>query len=226
MVTREDTTLKKIEDLFDIRINNTKLVSESLVHPSVGGKSFQRLEFLGDRTLGLVMSLWLFGKYPEDSEGPLTKRLSNMVNRHSLLEIAQNIDLEQWIVFDSRSPDKERIVSDALESLIGALFIDQDMEIISRIIRTLWSPLIKKYTQPSVDPKSSLQENLQSQGFSLPTYTLLEQSGKSHDPSFKVLVEIDSPQKKSFEGEGSSKKGAEQDAAKKALASLEKSHTK
>lgn len=216
--------VKKIEKLFNITIHDTDLVAQSLVHPSVGGQSFQRLEFLGDRALGLIISAWIFERHPEDSEGLLTKRLSNLVNRQSLLEIAYRIQLEKYLSFDAQSMDKERIISDGLESLLGALFIDQGIENVSNIVRDLWSTIINKYIQPTIDPKSSLQESLQSINRPLPTYQLLEQSGKSHHPYFKMSVSISLPEKKVFFGEGYSKKKAEQNAAESALNFIKTKH--
>jgi len=148
-----------------------------------------------------------------------------MVNRQSLLEVAKKIELEHCLSFDAQSMDKERILSDSLESLIGALFIDQGINIVSDIIKNLWSEMIKKYTRPTVDPKSFLQEYLQSKNMPLPSYSLLEQSGKSHNPCFKITVHVDLPEKKIFLGQGPSKKKAEQSAAAQALAFIETSST-
>ncbi len=225
----------RIEKNFGICIKDVNQFKECLIHPSAGGTQFQRLEFLGDRVLSLIISTMLFNNYPVENEGFLTKRLSNLVNRHGLLQVGHSMNLESYLVFDAQNMDKKRIVSDAVEAVIGALMLDQGIDQTTDIVHRLWRPMINETNSPIVDPKSALQEHVQSKGWPLPVYTLVKRQGKSHEPTFTVNVTIartvpdrldhtnSSCTVGVFSGTEASKKKAEQKAAEKALAFMQSS---
>jgi len=217
--------LNKLEKLISIKFKNQKILKQSLTHKSYNSlESNEKLEFLGDRVLGLVISKKLYEKYPNDKEGSLDKKLASLVNKKKCLEIAKSINLEKFI-FIGNSKNKitkieDKIISDTCESLIGAIYLDKGIDVTQKFILNLWNKHIDLSEKTYVDPKTKLQEYSLKNYKSLPVYKLLENSGPKHKPIFKIGVRLKNS--KLTKGTGSSKKEAEQSAALTFLTNLNK----
>jgi len=217
--------VNKLEKKISLKFKNQKLLKQSLTHKSHNSiESNEKLEFLGDRVLGLVISKKLYEKYPNDKEGSLDKKLASLVNKKKCLEIANSINLEKFI-FIGNSKKKitkieDKIVSDACESLIGAIYLDKGIDVTAKFILNLWNKHIDLSDETYVDPKTKLQEYSLKKFKLLPIYKLLESSGPKHKPIFKIGVRLKNS--KIFKGIGSSKKEAQQNAAEVLLKNLNK----
>jgi ribonuclease-3 len=217
--------LNKLEKLINIKFKNQKILKQCLTHKSHNSlESNEKLEFLGDRVLGLVISKKLYEKYPDDKEGSLDKKLASLVNKKKCLEIAKSINLEKFI-FIGNSKNKitkieDKIISDTCESLIGAIYLDKGIDVTQKFILNLWNKHIDLSEKTYVDPKTKLQEYSLKKYKSLPVYKLLENSGPKHKPIFKIGVRLKNS--KLAKGTGSSKKEAEQNAALILLTNLNK----
>ena len=217
--------LNKLEKLINIKFKNQKILKQCLTHKSHNSlESNEKLEFLGDRVLGLVISKKLYEKYPDDKEGSLDKKLASLVNKKKCLEIAKSINLEKFI-FIGNSKNKitkieDKIISDTCESLIGAIYLDKGIDVTQKFILNLWNKHIDLSEKTYVDPKTKLQEYSLKNYKSLPVYKLLENSGPKHKPIFKIGVRLKNS--KLTKGTGSSKKEAEQSAALTFLTNLNK----
>ena len=216
----------RIEAWIEHRFRDPDLLVEALTHPSAtrrGGKvprNNQRFEFLGDRVLGLVVAHHLLARFPNEEEGPLSRRHAALVRRETLAEIAGAFGLGDLLIF-ARSEEagngrvNPSILADALEALIGALYLDGGIEPAERFVRASWEPHIQKMGQPPRDAKTALQEWAQGRGLALPTYSLLETSGPAHAPRFDVQVTL--PGFSPTTATAKSKRQAEQAAAKALL---------
>jgi ribonuclease-3 len=207
--------MSSIENRIAYKFHDPVLLDHALNHPSCGGKFFQRLEFLGDRVLGLTIAQWLYEQFPNDPEGSLTKRLANMVNRSALNRVAQGLDLSHYVKYDTENTPNSRVMADACEAILGAVYLDSGFASAQSIIKKLWAGLLDESSTPPIDAKSALQEYLQGEKRPLPTYTLIGQKGPSHQPVFQTRLDI-APDE-SFTGTGLSKRDAEQQAAQCAL---------
>jgi ribonuclease-3 len=208
---------------------NSSLLKQALAHRSyaheIGVESNERLEFLGDSVLSLVISEYIYKHFPKKSEGDLSKWRAYFVNADSLAKIAKKIDLGNYLLLgvgEERSGGRERksLLADAMEALIAAIYLEYGWERVSGFIIKLWEPLIeqmKKHPQP-IDPKTILQEVLQSKGSS-PKYKLVNVKGPDHNRSYSVAVYNDD--QLIGTGRGKSKKEAEQEAAEEALKIIE-----
>ncbi len=203
------------------------LLTQALTHPSAlpSGKGipFERLEFLGDRVLGLVIAHWLFEEFPQEKEGDMAKRLAALVCKETLIEIATALTLDQAMTLkrERSSAQQKRLdtlLADGCEALIGALYLDGGLEVARAFVHTQWEHLIHKSQTPPRDPKSILQEWIQAKGHPHPTYTVLNAQGPAHAPHFVVTVEVAGYA--TTQGEGSSKQLAEKDAAQHMLDQL------
>jgi ribonuclease III len=215
----------KIEKKIDIKFKSTELLVKSLTHKSYDAiNSYEKLEFLGDRVLGLVISKRLLEIYPDEKEGVLDKKLASLVNKKKCLEVGKSINLEKYILISNNNKRQikieGKIIADALESLIGAIFLDQGLSITEKFILKIWDIHLKASKITFVDSKTQLQEYSLKKYKKLPVYKLIENSGPRHKPFFRVSVEIENS--KFFVGNGSSKKDAEQKAAKLFLINLDK----
>ena len=217
--------LNKLEKIISLKFKNQKLLKQSLTHKSHNSlESNEKLEFLGDRVLGLVISKKLYKKYPQDKEGSLDKKLASLVNKKKCLEVANSINLKKFI-FVGNSKKKitfieDKIISDACESLIGAIYLDKGIDVTEKFILNLWNKHINLTDETYVDPKTKLQEYSLKKFKLLPIYKLLEISGPKHKPIFKIGVRVKNS--KIVKGSGSSKKEAEQNAASILLKNLSK----
>ena len=177
--------------------------------------SFERLEFLGDRVLSLIVSDMLLERFPSANEGELSRRLVGLIRRETLATIAKNI-----VLVAISEKKNVNALADGLEALIGAIFCDGGIKHAKQFIVKFWSKIIDEQYSPPVDAKSKLQEILQAKGKPLPVYHNLGHKGPDHMPTFSVKLEI-SGEKIVF-GEGETKRIAEQEAAKIMLKKLKK----
>ena len=201
-------------------MNNISLLKESLTHKSANQNiNNERLEFLGDRVIGLILAKKLLDLYPEKTEGDLDKRFAKLVNKKTCSKISWSIGLSEYIIKSDPkkkvSEKDEKILSDSCEALIGAIYADRGYNYVKEFVLRLWKNEIKKSDVTVLDPKTKLQEYSLKLFKKLPIYTLLSTKGPRHNPSFKISVAIKKSGK--YTGLGSSKKSAEQDAANNLL---------
>ena len=214
---------KILEHKINIKFKNKKLLSLSLIHKSFDILSNnEKLEFLGDRVLALVLSKKLFNLYPYESEGNLDKKFASLVNRKTCLKISKNLELEKFLIlgntYKKNSKIEDKILSDACEALIGAIYLDSGHKVVEGFILRFWNDEIKKSGKIEIDSKTKLQEYSLKRFQKLPIYKVLAYKGPQHIPSYKVSVKIYGSN--FFFGVGNSKKIAEHDAAKILLKDL------
>ena len=207
---------QSLEKKINIKFKNTNLLIQSLTHKSHNSlKNNEKIEFLGDRVLGLVIAKKLLEIYPDEKEGILDKKFASLVNKRTCLEIAKNINLEKYILTFNPNNKKikieDKIISDCCEALIGALYLDKGLNITEKIILDLWKNHIKKSVVTQIDAKTKLQELALKNFKKLPIYKLISNTGPRHKPLFKVGVKLSNT--KYFIALGKSKKDAEQNAA-------------
>ena len=216
--------MKKNFNQFEKKIgysfNNINLLIQSLTHKSFDPiKNNEKLEFLGDRVLGLIISKNLLKTFPNDNEGDLDKKLASLVNRKQCVKIANKLNLSEFILIRNSKNKKQeienKILSDSIESIIGAIYLDQGFEKVEKFILDHWREDIIKRTITERDAKTKLQELSLKVNKSLPIYKLIENKGPRHKPIIKVSVKIKNS--KVIVAIGNSKKEAEQNAAKKLL---------
>ena len=212
-----------LEKKINIKFKNKDLLAQSLTHKSFDTKkNNEKIEFLGDRVLGLVLAKKLLDIYPEDKEGVLDKKFASLVNKKTCLEIAKNINLDKFILTFNPNNKKikieDKIISDSCEALIGAIYLDKGLDVTERVILDLWKKNIKKSVVTQIDAKTKLQELTLKNFKRLPIYKLISSKGPRHKPLFKVGVKL--PDTKYFISEGNSKKEAEQNAAMECLKSI------
>ena len=216
-------SINKLENKIGIKFKNKDLLVKSLIHKSHNSnENNEKLEFLGDRVLGLVFAKNLLKIYPSEKEGIIDKKFANLVNKKTCLLVARKLELEKFITTGnsykglSRSDDK--IISDGLEALLGAIFLDQGMHTVEKFILHEWGEFLEKSNETQIDAKTQLQEYSLKKFKLLPIYKIQKQSGPQHSPVFKVEVQIKNSKK--FYASGTSKKNAQQNAAKKLLIDL------
>jgi len=216
-------SIKKIEETVKINFQNKKLLLQSLIHKSFNEQyNNEKLEFLGDRVIGLVISKKLLELYPEENEGVIDKKFSNLVNKKTCTKIAKQLRLKQFIKtgksFKNIKSSDEKILSDCCEALIGAIYLDQGLPVSEKFIIQNWDVFIKKSNITEIDPKTRLQEHSLKKYKKLPIYKMFKQIGPRHNPIFKVQVQISNSKK--YFGQGKSKKIAQKNAASKLIKSL------
>ncbi len=208
--------------------NNPQLLCQALLHPSRKRRGqvsdFERLEFLGDRVLGLVMAEWLYELFPSEAEGAMAKRHAQLVRAETLIAVAENWNVAGAIeVAASEKLDgalqSQSLLADAAEALLAAVYLDQGYEAVRDVVRTAFAPFVNGDMAPPNDPKSALQEWSQGRGLPVPNYELIGQTGPDHAPSFVVRVSL--PGYPAVEGQGTSKRIAEKDGAIKLLNNLQ-----
>jgi ribonuclease-3 len=210
-----------IEELFGTlghRFSNRGLLIRALSHSSVAGpESYERLEFLGDRVLGLVVAQLLLERFPAENEGEIGRRFAALVQASTLARVGADIGVER---FARVSPGvlNENIVADMVEALIAAVYLDGGMTSAEAFIRRIWDPLVEQKSRPPRDPKTALQEWAQSKGHGLPVYSDVGRLGPDHQPEFTVEVSLEGQEP--ARASGPSKRAAEQDAAAGMLARL------
>lgn len=214
-------------DPFGHRFADTGLLERALTHRSAGAPHNERLEFLGDALLGLIAAEALFGRWPKADEGAMTRARAELVRESTLARIARRLDLGPRLKLGpgemkSGGHRRDSILSDALEAVIAAIYLDAGLDACRDVVLGWLEPELDALIAGKVekDAKTRLQEWLQARQHPLPGYELLGESGSDHDKTFRVRCSVAEPAA-SAEGEGSSRRAAEQQAAEAVLAALE-----
>ena len=212
--------INKFQKDLKIKLKNKSLLIMALTHKSANQKNNnEKLEFLGDRVIGLVLSKKLFDLYPEENEGVLDKRFAGLVNKNICCDIGWSIGIHKYIVVGNKkkkiNKKDEKIISDCCEAVIGAIYIDQGFNYVRDFILKIWKKNIDRSDITILDPKTKLQEYSLKRYKKLPLYRLINSSGPRHSPTYKISVSIVGT--KQFIGTGGSKQQAEQNAAAKLL---------
>ena len=212
-----------LQKKINIKFKNLDLLIQSLTHKSFDTKkNYEKMEFLGDRVLGLVIAKKLLETYPDEKEGILDKKFASLVNKNTCLEIAKKINLEKYILTFNPNNKKikieDKIISDSCEALIGAIYLEKGLASAEKVILDLWKNNIIDSIITQIDAKTKLQELSLKNFKKLPIYKLISNTGPRHKPSFKVGVKL--PNTKYFFGLGKSKKDAEQNAAIECLKNI------
>ncbi|MDR6852230.1 ribonuclease-3 [Sphingomonas sp. BE123] len=197
--------------------------SRALTHGSQGAANYERLEFLGDRVLGLTLAEWLYARFPNEPEGKLSRRFNALVTGQMCAEVAREIGVPRHLKLgkqarDDGASDSDNVLGDVMEALIGATFLDQGFDAARALVRRLWDSRIDNQSAAPKHPKSALQEWAAANNRRAPDYVLVERSGPGHAPRFRVKAEI--AKLAEAEGTGSSKQEAETAAAAALLAQL------
>jgi len=213
---------KPVVDLEERIAHNFKdqdLIKTALTHSSAAaGYNYERLEFLGDRVLGLVIAELLYERFPKEAEGDLAKRLAALVQGSFLAKISQELDLGSYINLSDAEKlaggaENENILADIFESLIGALYLEGGFEKCQSLIHDLWADRLDVMKEPPLHPKTQVQEWAQAKGLGLPSYTIVAQSGPDHAPMFDIELRLEG-----FDpvtAQGRSRQLAEKEAARK-----------
>ena len=215
--------ISKFEKKIQIKMKDKSLLIKALTHKSANQVyNNEKLEFLGDRVLGLVLSNKLIDLYPNENEGILDKRFAKLVNRSTCSMMGWSIQMQDYIILgDAKkkvTQKDEKILSDSCEALIGAIFLDQGFDFAQEFVLKLWKKHIDKSYITVLDSKTRLQEYSLKIYKKLPIYRLINSSGPRHKPTFKISVSIHGS--KLYIGTGSSKQDAQQNAAKKLLKNI------
>ena len=205
-----------LEKKLKINFKDKDLLIKSLTHKSYDKENnYEKLEFLGDRVLGLIISKKLIEIYPNEKEGILDKKFASLVNKKTCLEIAKKIGLQRYILTlntkNKKNIIEDKVMADSCEALIGCIYLDKGFQITEKIILRLWSEKIKDSVVTQIDAKTKLQELSLKKFKKLPIYKLISNTGPKHKPLFKIGVKLINT--KLYVSEGKSKKDAEQNAA-------------
>ena len=214
----------EIQNIIKIKFNNVLILKKSLIHKSFDSiNNNEKLEFLGDRVLGLILSKKLLDIYPEEKEGIIDKKFANLVNKKTCTKIAKDLNIKKYMFlgesYKGMNRSDEKIISDCLEALIGGIFLDRGIDISEKFILKHWENFLKESNFTMIDSKTKLQEYSLKRYKKLPLYKMSKQTGPQHSPIFKVEVQI--PESEKFSANGKSKKDAQQNAAKKLLNNLD-----
>ena len=207
---------QNLEKKIKVNFKNKKLLIKSLTHKSYDNlDNNEKIEFLGDRVLGLVIAKKLLEIYPDEKEGILDKKFASLVNKNTCLEIAKNLNLQKYILIykqkNKNVPIEDKVIADTCEALIGAIYLDKGFVVTEKIILGLWKKHIDESIVTQIDAKTQLQELSLKKFRKLPIYKTISNSGPRHKPIFKVGVKLIDT--KFYISEGKSKKEAEQNAA-------------
>ena len=216
---------KQLEKKIKINFKNKELLIKSLTHKSYNKEqNNEKIEFLGDRVLGLVIAKRLLEIYPKEKEGILDKKFASLVNKKTCLEIAQKLDLQKFILtFKTKNKKKiieDKVMADSCEALIGSIYLEKGFDIVEDFILNMWSTHIKNSVITQVDAKTKLQEYSLKKFKKLPIYKIVSNTGPRHQPLFKVGVKL--LDTKFYVSDGKSKKDAEQNAAFLCLQNIKK----
>ena len=216
--------ITKFEKKINIKFKNINLLIRSLTHKSYDSiNNNEKLEFLGDRVLGLIISKKLFETYPKDKEGTLDRKLASLVNKQKCFEVAKSLELERFVLVGNTTKANKienKIIADCCEALLGAVYLDQGLTVVEKFILKIWKVHLKDSVVIYVDSKTQLQEYSLKKYKSLPIYKIFENSGPKHKPTFKVGVRL--KYTKFINANGNSKKEAQQKAAALFLKNIEK----
>ena len=217
------TNSKILEKKLNVKFLDQKILIRCLTHKSFDSvNNNEKIEFLGDRVLGLIIAKKLLEIYPDEKEGILDKKFASLVNKKKCLEIAKKIKLEKYIlVFNPKNKNikiEDKVIADCLEAIIGGIYLDKGLNFTEKFILSLWREHIKASVVTQIDSKTKLQEHSLKFFKVLPIYKLISNTGPRHKPLFKVAVKLKNT--KFFTAEGVSKKDAEQNSASLCLESI------
>lgn len=191
-----NTFVADINKLINYKFKDEKLLTESFTHKSISSVNYERLEFLGDAVLQLIITKYLYKTYPSIDEGSLSREKQSIVSRKTIAKVSLQLGLINFLIsknldFNSSASLKSTISANLIESLIGALFLDSDYSMCEEIVKKIFSKyLVIKKDIGIKDPKTLLQEYMQSKNMSLPVYTTLNISGPPHQPGFKITCKV------------------------------------
>ena len=212
-----------VEEKLQHRPKDVSLFELALTHSSAGPDSYERLEFLGDRVLGLTIARALYERYPKEPEGKLSRRYNALVARETCAEVGYELGIPALLRLgkqarDDRANQSDNVVGDAVESLLGALLLDGGLQSAEQFVMRMWGPYLAGQVRAPEHPKSALQELAAARNWRAPQYELVSRTGAHHAPIFSVRVSIRDVGE--AEGEGSSKQEAETAAATELLTRL------
>ena len=218
--------IAEMEVILGYKFNEPRLLREALTHRSAAGsgrRSNERLEFLGDRVLGLTVAVWLVEQYPREEEGALGPRLAHLVSQPVLARIAEELGLFALLSVppgETRAGVRRRasVLADTMEALLGAMFLDGGLEPVQRFVRARFAATMIAEADPPKDPKTALQEWGQARALGLPVYEIASREGPSHEPHFVISVSLGG---EVTQGEGGNRRAAEQAAAQALLVRLQ-----
>lgn len=219
-----DKPTQIVATLLGHKPRDASLFERALTHGSRKGETnYERLEFLGDRVLGLTIAEWLYARFPLEAEGKMNQRFSRLVSRETCAEIGRAIDLPRHIRLspqarEGRAETSDNVIGDVVEALIGALYLDAGLDACRTFIRTHWEPLLEGQRKAPVHPKNALQELAAAKKIGTPRYELVAKTGPHHAPHFRVKVTLSGGRE--AEAEGDSKQEAETAAAAALLEQL------
>jgi ribonuclease-3 len=215
------TDLQSLQDKISYHFQNAELLKQALTHSSKNGDlNNERLEFLGDRVLNLVMAQALYERFPKEAEGAMAKRHSALVQGRMLAVVGTTLGLGDYLILSeserhSGGAENENILSDGMEALLGAVFLDGGLEPARQIILTLWGDNIDNLTEAHQDPKTELQEWVQARGLPLPEYEIVDKTGPDHAPLFVIEIRVQGYEP--IRAEGPSRRQGEKTAAGRML---------
>ena len=203
--------------------SDARLFELAVTHASVGGDSYERLEFLGDRVLGMVIARALYERYPKEPEGKLSRRYNALVARETCAEIGRELNIPTLIRLGKQAREdhagqSENVVGDVVEALIGALLMDGGLAAAEKFVLKAWGPYLDEQVRAPEHPKSALQELAAARGLKAPSYEVISRTGAHHAPVFTIRVSV--PNLGEASAEGSSKQEAETAAAEALLAQI------
>ena len=214
--------MEKLENILGYKFSDRKILEHALTHGSVAHASttnYERLEFLGDRVLGVAVAEMLYRLFPNEPEGSLSQRFVALVCKETVAEVALKLELERFVYAEGVDVERnDNVLSDVAEAVIGAMYLDAGSEKAIAFVQKHWEELAHKYTKPPKDAKTALQELSHKNLWKMPEYEEIGREGEEHDPKFFIKVSVAG--QGYAVGEGHNKKAAEQDAAKKLLKEL------
>jgi ribonuclease-3 len=193
-----------------------QLFERALTHGSHGRETYERLEFLGDRVLGLVIASWLYQRFPSEPEGKMSRRYNALVARETCADVGRELGLPPYIRLGRQAREdhanmSDNVIGDVVEAIIGAIYIDSGLERAEAFVRANWAPFLEEQRKAPVHPKSALQEIAAERKLGVPAYEMLARIGPHHAPRFRVRVSLG--RHGEAEAEGASKQDAETAAA-------------
>jgi len=212
--------LSKLQKKINVKFKNINILKKAITHKSYDHENnYEKLEFLGDRILGLVISKKLIDLYKDEKEGVLDKKLASLVNKNKCLEVGKELGLDKFILVGNKKNKKNKIenkiISDSIEALIAAIYYEKGIEFTENFILRIWKNYLNLSNITVIDAKTKLQEYSLKKFKSLPVYKFISNTGLKHKPKFKISVKLKNT--KFYEGIGDSKKKAEQNAAEMLL---------
>lgn len=216
-MTNSSSQYTELYNIIGYAFKDESLIREALTHPSLEGTpNYQRLEFIGDRVLGLAIAAWMYELHPNVDEGGLASRHTNLVRREACAKIAADLKLGDFIHMAKSSEDtggrkRETIIADVCESVIGAICLEAGYLEAEKFIRKFWHEMAHNLKVAKRDAKTRLQELVQSRGINTPVYTTIDKSGPDHQPTFTIAVKVKGDGEEIAKGH--SKREAEQQAA-------------